>query len=192
VLQAAYPISDYNNETQLTYETLVNDITYCGGVANLRSLAGRSSPPPPPVYHHLHDAAPVVPVAYLGSFDLHWPVQYAGHGWDQLLLLRTWPSGYQGDSTKWGGARGDELRSETLRRMWVDGLVIRGGDRAAGGLWTEFYSPWTGGRDGPTYTARFGRNGEMDVLANLRTDKCALLDSLGFADAGWANLVCGL
>ena len=184
-LKAAYPISDYDNDAQLTYEMVVNDIIYCGGVNNLRALAGRSSPPPPAVYHHLIEYAPVVPVAYLGTRT--WLTKYAGHEWEQLLLLRTWPQGYQGTATKWGGQQGDELRAETLRRLWVDDLVINGGNRSAGGLWTEFYSQWTSGQAGPTYTARFGREGEVDVLANLRLDKCTLLDSLGFADAGWAN-----
>ena len=179
-LKAAYPISDYDNDAQLTYEMVVNDIIYCGGVNNLRALAGRSSPPPPAVYHHLNDFAPVVPVGYFGP----WPSRNAGHAWDLILLLRHWPGGYQGNSTHWGGKQGDELRAETLRRLWVDDLVINGGNRSAGGLWTEFYSQWTGGVE---YTARFGREGEVDVLANLRSDKCALLDSLGFAGAAWAN-----
>ena len=184
-LQAAYPISDYENESQLAYEMIVNDIIYCGGINNLRALSSRSSPPSPPIYHHLIDYAPVVPVAYLGTRS--WLTRYAGHEWDQLLLLRTWPQGYQADAMKWGGAHGDELRAETLRRMWVDDLVIGGGNRAGGGLWTEFDREWTSGQESDMYTARFGRSGEVDVLANHRWDKCTLLDSLGFADAGWAN-----
>ena len=183
-LKAAYPISEYDNESQLTYEMIVNDITYCGGVHNLRSLSGRSCPPPPPIYHHLDEFAPVIPVGYLNP---SWPTRYAGHAWDQLLLLKTWPQGYEGDSTHWGGLKGDEKRSETLRRLWVDGLMIGGGDRSNGSLWTEFNAEWTGGQKGTTYTARFGREGEVDVLADVRWDKCVLLDSLGFADAGWAN-----
>ena len=184
-LKAAYPISDYDNESQLTYETIVNDIIYCGGVNNLRALSGRSSPPPPPIYHHLIDYAPVVPTAYLGTRA--WLTRYAGHEWEQLLLLRTWPQGYEGDSTHWGGVHGDELRMETLRRLWVDGLVIGGADRSNGSLWTEFNYEWRAGQRGATYTARFGREGEVNVLADLRWDKCELLDGLGFAEAGWAN-----
>ena len=183
-LKAAYPIADYDDEAQLTYEMVVNDITYCGGVNNLRALSARSSPPSPPIYHHLNDFAPVLPVTYLNP---GWPTRYAGHVWDQLLLLRQWPAGYEGDSTHWGGEHGDELRSETLRRLWVDGLVRGGGDRSNGSLWTEFNAQWTDGRAATTYTAHFGRVGEVDVLADVRWDKCVLLDSLGFGDAGWAN-----
>ena len=188
-LQAAYPISDYNNESQLAWETIVNDIIYCGGVTNLRYLASRTSPPPPRIYHHFIDYAPVVPSAYLGTRS--WLTQYAGHEWDQLLLLRTWPADYQqaaASAAKWGGLAGDEQRAETLRRLWVDDLVIGGGRRAGGGLWTEFGREWVDGQQrGPMYSALFGRQGEVDVLADLRWDKCVLLDSLGFADSGWAN-----
>ena len=184
-LRQAYPLADYEGEAQLAYETLVTDIIYCGGVHNLRSLASRTSPPPPRIYHHLVEYAPVVPIAYLGTRA--WLTRYAGHEWEQLLLLRTWPHGYQENATQYGGEKGDELRAETLRRLWVDELVIGGGERAGGGLWTEFNREWVGGREGTTYTARFGREGEVDVLADLRWDKCMLLDSLGFADAGWAN-----
>ena len=145
----------------------------------------RTSPRPPRIYHHLVDYAPVVPVAYLGTRS--WLTQFAGHEWDQLLLLRTWPQGYQGDANKWGGEHGDELRAETLRRVWVDDLVIAGGDRNGAGLWTEFNREWRAGQANTMYTARFGRTGEVDVLGDHRWDKCTLLNSLGFADAGWAN-----
>ena len=182
-LKAAYPISDYDGEAQLAYDTLVTDITRCGGVHNLRSLASRTSPPPPPIYHVLDEFAPVVPPYSPPS----WPVHYACHIWDLNLLLRSWPQGYQTNSTHWGGLAGDERRSETLRRLYVDELVRGGGDRTNGSLWTEFNYGWQGGRPGTMYTARLGREGELNVVADLRWDKCVLLDGLGFASAGWAN-----
>jgi len=180
-LQAAYPIAAYGNDSQLTYETLCNDIIYCGGVHNLRALSSSPAPHLSPIYHHLIHYHPTPPTAYLGTRA--WLTSHAGHEWDQLLLLRTFPASYT-------ATRDDEAHAELLRRVWVDGMVTNGGMREGGGFWTPFNAEWLEGGEGRdyTYSASFRQyNEDVDVVADLRWEKCQLLDRLGFAHAGWAN-----
>lgn len=172
-LKAAYPIADYANDSQLTYEVMVNDITACGGVTNLVSLASSPSHRSP-FYQHLIEFHPATPTPLLTP----WPTSYAAHMWDLTLLLHTWPSYYQATEQ-------DYRNAETLRRVWVDGMVKGGGTNREGSLWTPFGLEWK--EKGVTYTARMEQEGGVDVLADLRWDKCQLVDRLGLLDFGWAN-----
>ena len=178
----AYPLVAYFNNSQLTWETLVNDIIYCGGVHNLLSLSSSPSHTSP-IYHHLIHYHPHVPTNYL-SRNGGWLTSFAGHEWEQLLLLHSWPAEYEPTET-------DFVNAELLRIVWVDGMLVNAGLREADGFWTPFNAEWLDGDadDRPYwYTGDFrqGRR-QVDVVANWRWEKCQLLDELGFAESGWAN-----
>ena len=179
---AAYPISDYENNVQLTYETVVNDISYCGGVNNLLNAAVGVSAP---FYHFLNRHQPATPVCYFCFTGLEdWNVTHAGHMWDQLMLLQSYPDNYTPSDV-------DRAGTAALRSFFVDQLAST---LAVNSSWIPFNAGQLGlhraqkGRQAAEYhSAVFRADGGFEMQEDLRWDKCQLLDSLGFAGFGWAN-----
>ena len=182
-ISAAYPISDFANDVQLTFETVVNDISYCGGVHNLLNAAVGVSAP---FYHFLNRHQPDVPLCYFCfSGLLDWNVTHAGHMYDQLMLLQSYPDSYTPSEQ-------DRTGTAVLRSFFVDQLATTLAVNSS--LWTPFNAQQLGmqrqrkGNQAVLYhSGVFQADGSFDVQENLRWDKCQLMDSLGFAGFGWAN-----
>ena len=167
-LTTAYPISDYDDDVQLTYETLVNDNIRCGGLRNLDNAARGLTAP---IYHAVNSHRPDHPICYVCFTGLiAWNVSYAGHMLDQLALLRSWPDGYTPSVE-------DEKGTALLRSFYVDQLAT---SHAINSTWQPLTSK-------ARLTGAFLRNGSFAMVDNWRWDKCELLDGLGLAEFAWAN-----
>ena len=177
-LGAAYPVSDYGGDVQLTYETVIADNIICGGLLNMRNAARGVTAP---VWHYLNEHQPAVAVQPLAFAGLSgWNCTHACHTWDQVLMLRAYPAGY-------ASVADDDKGTALLRSLWVEELATTLTINAS--RWTPFNADHPRGRAAPQgHSAVLHNNGTAAAMVTeLRADKCALLDSLGFTGTAWAN-----
>jgi hypothetical protein len=152
-------------------------------MVNLNSTANSVPQHSSPIFHHIIHYHPSVPFQYAGPTG--WNISHAGHMWDVLLLLESYPETYP-------VAPVDKQHTELLRRFWVDELATKLTLTEAG-VWPLYNKAELGGKGGPTYTLELLENDEKTsspeyvVTENYHSDKCAFLREYGFAESGWAN-----
>ena len=167
---AEYPISEQSGDPQLTYELIVNDITYCGGVGNVQSASQAKGLR---VYHGLNAAHPVPPVALGGPGG--WVTHWSPHGWDMAVFCDTM-SGYHEVTAE------DRRLQELLRVMWVDQL---GGEGRA--IDEQLWPRVDAGSARVTSVVLDQEVPLPTVVEGLRADQCRFWNQLGFSRRGWAN-----
>ena len=156
-----YPISDYNSDSQLTYDTIVNDVTACGGVVNLAHLANATRQP---IFHYIN--------------HYHRANDFAAHGWDLSVFLAN-----VNDTQTFIPRQIDTLRAWFVNEL-ASRLTIK--DPA---VWPPFNQVQLGGGGNGTYTLEFLQGDSPALLTthNWREDYCRRVREYGLGEAGWAN-----
>lgn len=157
---SSYPIASYHNDSQLAYDTIVNDITACGGARNLASLATATRQP---VFH------------YINHYHRTAPGDYAAHGFDLFTFLAA------------PNSTADPRQTQTLRTWFVDELMALGTIKSR--AWSPFNEVQMSGVGNGTWTFEFVQDGETgtQLTHNWRAEYCQKVLEYGFGDAGWAN-----
>lgn len=170
---ALYPIISYNGDSQLTYETLVTDITACGGRTNLVHASIKAKTP---IFHLFNRYTPSTPI----EVGHDWTEKFAGHEWDLYLLLQNFPNKYDVSDV-------DRAHSNMLRNFFVDQLAtsLTITDTST---WPPFNIAQLSGKPNSTYTLELKSNQDQPVATkDFNKGLCGMLNDLGFGSAGWAN-----
>jgi para-nitrobenzyl esterase len=155
-----YPLSSLNNDSQLAYDTIVNDIVACGGQVNLASLSRAAKTP---VFHYINHYQPNVTGAY------------AAHGFDLNTFLAS------------PNSTADPRQVDTLRAWFVDELATLLTIKSA--AWPPFNEVQLTGKGNGTWTFEFLQDNHpgTQTTHNWREEYCQKVLDNGFGDAGWAN-----